>query len=117
MRTYYTAVGNFRRKRDRAGQAYPVIIVNRQEYMVDRQDDIEHAQQVIQRLEVGVAAAGYNQPMDLQPLQAVLKSAGDVGVQRLLQLHRTQPCRSMDLPGEGQAEKGCGLLPPLWRNC
>ena len=38
MRTYYTAVGNFRRKRDRAGQAYPVIIVNRQEYMVDRQE-------------------------------------------------------------------------------
>ena len=38
MRTYYTAVGNFRRKQDRAGQAYPVIIVNRQEYMVDRQE-------------------------------------------------------------------------------
>ena len=38
MRTYYTAVGNFRRKRDRAGQAYPVIMVNRQEYMVDRQE-------------------------------------------------------------------------------
>ena len=38
MRTYYTAVGNFRRKRDRAGQAYPVVMVNRQEYMVDRQE-------------------------------------------------------------------------------
>jgi len=38
MRTYYTAVGNFRRKRDRAGQTYPVIMVNRQEYMVDRQE-------------------------------------------------------------------------------
>ena len=38
MCTCYTAVGNFRRKRDDAGQAYPVIIVNRQEYMVDRQE-------------------------------------------------------------------------------
>ena len=38
MCTYYTAVGNFRRKRDRVGQAYPVIIINRQEYMVDRQE-------------------------------------------------------------------------------
>ena len=38
MRTYYTAVGNFRRKRDSSGQTYPVIIVNRKEYMVDRQE-------------------------------------------------------------------------------
>jgi len=38
MCTCYTAVGNFRRKRDDAGQAYPVIIINRQEYMVDRQE-------------------------------------------------------------------------------
>lgn len=38
MRTYYTAVGNFRRKRDSSGQTYPVIMVNRKEYMVDRQE-------------------------------------------------------------------------------
>ena len=38
MRTYYTAVGSFRRKRDSSGQTYPVIIVNRKEYMVDQQE-------------------------------------------------------------------------------
>lgn len=38
MRTYYTAVGNFRRKRDNEGRSHPVIIVNREEYMVDMQE-------------------------------------------------------------------------------
>ena len=36
--TYYAAVGNFRRKSDGAGRSYPVIIVNRQEYLVDMQE-------------------------------------------------------------------------------
>lgn len=38
MRTYYTAIGNFRRKKDGDGRTYPVIIINRQEYMVDMQE-------------------------------------------------------------------------------
>ncbi len=37
-RTYYTAVGHFRRKRDGSGNTYPVILVNRQEYPVDIQE-------------------------------------------------------------------------------
>lgn len=38
MRTYYTAVGNLRRKQDNEGRSYPIIIVNREEYMVDMQE-------------------------------------------------------------------------------
>ena len=38
MSRYFTAVGNFRRKQDREGLAYPVIIINRKEYMVDMQE-------------------------------------------------------------------------------
>ena len=38
MRTYYTAVGNFRRRQDNEGRSYPVIIVNREEHMVDMQE-------------------------------------------------------------------------------
>ena len=38
MRTYYTAIGNFRRRQDNEGRSYPVIIVNREEYMVDMQE-------------------------------------------------------------------------------
>lgn len=34
-KTYYTAVGHFRRKSGKNGRAYPIIIVNRQEYPVD----------------------------------------------------------------------------------
>lgn len=37
-RTFYTAVGNLRRKTERFGQAYPVIVVNRQEYAMDIQE-------------------------------------------------------------------------------
>lgn len=38
MRTYYTAVGNFRRRKDSEGRTYPVIIINQKEYMVDMQE-------------------------------------------------------------------------------
>lgn len=38
MRTYYAAVGNFRRKKDDEGRTYPVIVINQQEYMVDMQE-------------------------------------------------------------------------------
>ncbi len=38
QRTYYTAIGHFRRKTDQQGRTYPVIIVNRQEYPVDIQE-------------------------------------------------------------------------------
>lgn len=38
MRTYYTAVGNFRRRKDGEGRTYPVIIINQKEYMVDMQE-------------------------------------------------------------------------------
>ena len=37
-RTYYTAVGHFRRKTNALGQSYPVIIINQQEYCVDIQE-------------------------------------------------------------------------------
>lgn len=37
-RTYYTAIGHFRRKSDGNGNTYPVILVNRQEYPVDIQE-------------------------------------------------------------------------------
>lgn len=37
-RTFYTAVGNLRRKTEGFGQAYPVIVVNRQEYAMDIQE-------------------------------------------------------------------------------
>ena len=36
--TFYTAVGNFRRKVDGPGHTYPVIVVNRKEYMMDVQE-------------------------------------------------------------------------------
>lgn len=36
--TFYAAVGHFRRKTDRNGQSYPVILVNQQEYLVDIQE-------------------------------------------------------------------------------
>ncbi len=35
---YYTAVGHFRRKADAEGQSYPVILINRKEYLVDTQE-------------------------------------------------------------------------------
>ncbi len=38
MSTYYTAVGNFRRKTDRDGNTHPVVIVNRREYLLDMQE-------------------------------------------------------------------------------
>lgn len=37
-RTYYTAIGHFRRKTDEQGRSYPVILVNHQEYPVDIQE-------------------------------------------------------------------------------
>lgn len=37
-RTFYTAVGNLRRKTEGFGQTYPVIVVNRQEYAMDIQE-------------------------------------------------------------------------------
>lgn len=37
-RTYYTAIGHFRRKTDEPGRSYPVILVNHQEYPVDMQE-------------------------------------------------------------------------------
>lgn len=37
-RTFYTAVGNFRKKSDGFGHTYPVVIVNRKEYMMDIQE-------------------------------------------------------------------------------
>lgn len=36
--TFYTAVGHFRRKTDNSGRAYPVVLVNREEHMVDMQE-------------------------------------------------------------------------------
>lgn len=36
--TYYTAVGHFRRKTDDNGRSYPVILVNREEHIVDIQE-------------------------------------------------------------------------------
>lgn len=36
--TYYTAVGNFRRKTDESGRSYPVILVNGEEHIVDIQE-------------------------------------------------------------------------------
>lgn len=38
MCTYYTAVGNFRRRKDSEGRTYPVIIINQKEYMVDMKE-------------------------------------------------------------------------------
>lgn len=38
MSTYYTAVGYFRRKADETGRSYPVILVNREEHIVDIQE-------------------------------------------------------------------------------
>lgn len=37
-KTYYTAVGHFRRKTDAAGRSYPVILVSGKEYTVDIQE-------------------------------------------------------------------------------
>lgn len=37
-KTYYTAVGHFRRKADGSGRSYPVILVNGKEYMADIQE-------------------------------------------------------------------------------
>lgn len=37
-RTLYTAVGNFRKKTDGLGHTYPVVIVNRKEYIMDIQE-------------------------------------------------------------------------------
>lgn len=37
-RTYYTAIGHFRRKTDELGRSCPVILVNHQEYPVDIQE-------------------------------------------------------------------------------
>ncbi len=37
-KTYYTAVGHFRRVTDAVGRSYPVILVNQKEYMVDIQE-------------------------------------------------------------------------------
>ena len=37
-RTYYTAVGNLRKKAEGFGQTYPVIVVNRREYTMDMQE-------------------------------------------------------------------------------
>lgn len=37
-RTFYTAVGNFHKKSDGFGRTYPVVIVNRKEYMMDIQE-------------------------------------------------------------------------------
>lgn len=36
--TYYTAVGHFRRKTDETGRSYPVILINREEHIVDVQE-------------------------------------------------------------------------------
>ena len=36
--TYYTAVGNFRRKVDEGRHSYPVILVNQEEHIVDMQE-------------------------------------------------------------------------------
>jgi len=37
-KTYYTAVGHFRRKTNADGQSYPVILNNQDEYLVDMQE-------------------------------------------------------------------------------
>lgn len=37
-RTYYTAVGNFRKKTSSLGHSYPVVVINRREYMMDLQE-------------------------------------------------------------------------------
>ncbi len=37
-RTLYTAVGNFRTKSERFGQSYPVVVVERKEYVMDIQE-------------------------------------------------------------------------------
>lgn len=37
-RTYYTAVGTFRKKTEGFGQTYPVVVINRQEYAMDIQE-------------------------------------------------------------------------------
>lgn len=37
-KTFYTAVGHFRRKTDASGRTYPVILVNQEEHMVDMQE-------------------------------------------------------------------------------
>lgn len=36
--TFYTAVGQFRRKTDDSGRTYPVILVHQEEHMVDMQE-------------------------------------------------------------------------------
>jgi len=38
MRTYYTAIGNFRRRQDGEGRSYPIISINHKEYPVDMQE-------------------------------------------------------------------------------
>lgn len=37
-KTYYTAVGHFRRETNANGQSHPVILINRKEYLVDIQE-------------------------------------------------------------------------------
>lgn len=37
-KTFYTAVGHFRRKTDASGRTYPVLLVNQEEHMVDMQE-------------------------------------------------------------------------------
>lgn len=37
-KTFYTAVGHFRRKNDKHGNVYPVVFINRQEYLLDPQE-------------------------------------------------------------------------------
>lgn len=36
--TLYTAVGHFRRRTDEQGRSYPVVLINRQEYLLDLQE-------------------------------------------------------------------------------
>ena len=37
-KTYYTAVGHFQRRTDGKGGAYPVVLVNQKEYIMDHQE-------------------------------------------------------------------------------
>ena len=37
-RIFYTAVGHFRRRNDGHGNIYPIVFVNRQEYLLDPQE-------------------------------------------------------------------------------
>jgi len=64
-KTYYTAVGHFRRETNADGQSHPVILINRKEYLVDIQEMAVWTAlnwQVLsfERLEKEYGSAGYS---------------------------------------------------------